>query len=216
MSALQTCTKGLSATASDVRLTNPSLGVLFRELKMIPPASLEQGPGVGRRTTAIPLSPSLPVISTPGTPSASHSMPQRPRVLVREDTVLVSNTETQSGSSHISYTRTNYGSTDAWSLPPPITWSHRDRTSNVSRSFSSMARGIFLPLKVTLCLSLVGFIILYAPALIGPIFTKFGHLLTSTWSSCSGFIAHGWRSFVGFLGNNRHIFIAWLKSLIAK
>lgn len=217
ISVLQIYTKGRSATASDVRLKSQSLGVLLRKLKMREPESLEQGPGVARRTTAIPSSPSLPILYTPGTLSASHSMPHRPQVSVREDTLFVTNTERPPRPFLISYSRSNYGSTDTWSLPPPITWSHRGCTSNVSRSFSSMGRGIFLPsLKVILCLSLVGFIVLYAPALIGQIFTKIGHLLTSIWSSCWGFITHGWHSLVRFLGNNWHVFIAWLKSLIGK
>lgn len=216
ISALQIYTKGRSATASDVRLKSHSLGVLLRKLKMRRPESLEQGPGVARRTTAIPSSPSLSILS-PGTLSASNCMPYRPQVSVREDTLSVTNTVRLSRPFLISYSRSNYGSTDNWSLPPPITSSHRGRTSNVSRSFSSMGRGIFLPsLKVITCLLLVGFIVLYAPALIGRIFTKIGHFLTSIWSSCWGFIAHGWRSFVGFLGNNWHVFIAWLKSLIGK
>lgn len=70
------------ATASDIRLRDRSLGILLRELGMKTPESWVRGPGVGRETTAIPSSPSLPVRSTQGKLSTAHNMPDHPQVLV--------------------------------------------------------------------------------------------------------------------------------------
>lgn len=220
ISALQTFTKGPFATASDTRLTSESLGVLYRELGMKAPGTWVQGLGVGRsrRNTVISSSSSLPGVHTPGTLHALHSTPYRLQISAREDTFLITNIKRSSQPHPISYTGSNYGSTDTWYLPPPVTWNHRGSTSKISRSSSSICRSIFLCVfTAILCLSLVGLIIFYGPwAFIGSIFAKIGHFFASIWSSCWGYIAHGWTSFVAFLSKSWHIFISWVKSLSGK
>lgn len=288
ISVLKTYTKGPTATALDVHLTSPSLDILLGELGIKAPQSGGRGPGVGRATTAIPPSPSLPVLSTqarlliprsmpyhppivvpkdilgeseapgpshrgatvmpsspslamrtfPDTVSAPHSIPSRPPISAREDTLLIT-TNTQRLSQPIplpSYTRVSYGSIETWSLPPPITWNPRGRTSKISGISNSICRERVLRcLKVALCLSILALVSFYIPwatigsiftkighsltsiwASIGSIFTKIGHSLTSTWSSCWGFVANGWGSFISFFRNSWHTFILWLKSLAWK
>ena len=231
------------ATASDIHLTSPSLGILLRELEIKAPQSWEREPGVGRATTArlltprsipyhiqimvpkhiwgesepgpshrgatvMPSSPSLPMRSFPDTVSAPHSIPSRSQISVREDTLLLTNTQRLSQPVPSPYTRDNYGSIDTWSLPPPITWNPRGRTSSIGRDI------FLLCLKVALCLSVLGLIVAFTPwGSIGSIFTKIGHSLISVWSSCWGFIANGWGSLITFFRHSWHTFAAWLKSL---
>lgn len=259
------------ATALDIHLTSPSLGILLRELEMKAPQSRERGPGVGRPTAAIPPppspSPSLPVLSTPArlltprikpcrpqavvpkdilresepgpsrrgatvmpsppslairtcsdTVSAPHSIPSCPQISVREYPLLITRTQRLSQPVPLPYTRDNYGSIETCSLPPPITWNPRGRTSKISRIFNSISRDtVLLCLKVAFCLSILGLFVLFTPwASIGSIFTKIGHSLTSIWSSCWGFVANGWGSFITFFRNSWHTFVAWLKSLASK
>lgn len=259
ISVLKTYTRGLTATASDIRLTNPSLGILLRELGIKAPQSSERAPGVGRATAAIPPPPSQPVLSTqarlltprsmsyhlqivvprdiwgesepgpshrgatvmpspslpmrcfPDTVSAPHSIPSRSQISVREDTLLLTNTQRLSQSVPLPYARDNYGSIDTWSLPPPITWNPRGRTCSVGRDI------FLLCLKFAICLTILGLIVFYTPwASIGSIFTKTGHYLTSIWSSCWRSVANGWGSLNTFLRNSWHTFVAWLKSLAWK
>lgn len=263
ISALKTYTRGLMATASDIHLTSLSLGILLRELGMKAPHSLEQGPSVGRATTAIPPSPSLPVLSTqarlltprsmlyhpkivvpkdiwgesepgpsqrgatvmppspslalrsfPDTVSAPHGIPSRSQISVCEDTLLLTNTQRLSQPVPLPYTRDDYGSIDTWSLPPPITWNPRGRTSNISHISNSIDWDIvLLYLRVALCLLILGLIVFYIPwAAIGSIFMKLGHSLTSIWSSCWGFVANGWGSLITFFRNSWHTFVTWLKN----
>lgn len=220
ISALQTYSKGLFAKASDFCLTDRSLGVLFRGLGMEATRSGERELVIGRRTSTIPLSPSLTVVYTPSTLYGSHSTPTHLQTIsVREDTRLVPNIQRSPQRQYpISHTRSIYGSTDTWSLPPPVTWNHHGRTSRVPRSSISVSRANFLHLfTAILCLSIFGLIILYAPwAFIGLIFTRIGHFLTSVWFSCSGYIAHGWSYFVGILSKSWHIFVEWVRSLVGK
>lgn len=252
------------ATASDIHLTSSSLDILLRELGMKAPQSWERGPSVGRATTGIPPSPSLPVLSNearlltprsvpyhpqivvpkdiwavsepgpshrraavmppsaslairsfPDTVSAPHSIPSRSQILVREDTSLLTNTWRLSQPGSLPYTRDNYGSTDTWSLPPPITWNPRGRTFNISHISNSIdSKTFLLYLKIALCLLLLGLIVFYTPwASIGSIFTKIGHSLTSIWSSCWGFVANLGVTFITFFRNSWHTFVTWLKSL---
>lgn len=256
ISALKTFTWGPTATAPDIHLTSASLGILLREVGIKTPQFRERGPGVGRATTTIPPSPSLPVLSTqarllkprsmpyhgqlvvpkdilgesepgpsrrgarvmpsspllamrtfPDTVSAPHTIPSRTPISAREDTLLITNTQRLSQPIPLHYTRDNYGSIETWSLPPPITWNPRGRTSTISRVSNSMSRErVFLYLKIALCLWILGLIVFYTPwASTGSIFTKIGHSLTSIWSSCWSFVANGWGSFV-----------AWLKSIAWK
>lgn len=179
---------------------------------------LEPGPSVSRGALVMPSSPSLPVISTSDTPSAAHKMPYHSRTAVRKENIVVPNRRKLYQPALISYRRGNYGSIDTRSLPPPITWSPRGRTSKVSRISNLIDRDILLScFKVALCLAVLGLIVFYIPwASIGLIFTKIGYYLASVWFSCWGFIANGWSSFVAFFRNSWHTLISWLKGLVWK
>lgn len=136
-----------------------------------------------------------------------HNTPTRPQISAREDTLITTSLQTFSSQPvPLPYTRANYGSIDDWSLPPPTTWNPRVRASRISRISNSISRVSFLDwLRIAWCLLILGLIVFHIPwAAIGSIFTNIGHFFTSIWSSCWGFVANSW-----------HTFVAWLKSLLA-
>lgn len=93
ISVLKTYRQGRTATASDIYLTSQSLDILLREVGIKAPQSSERGPGtVARATTAIPPSPSLPVLSTQARPLKPPRMPHRPQIVVSEVTLGESET----------------------------------------------------------------------------------------------------------------------------
>jgi hypothetical protein len=216
ISRLRTYTKGASATASEIRLTDESCELLFTKLGMRAPDSWERGFSVGERTLVLP----SPALSNQGILSTQYGRPDHPQISACEHTPLITNAQRSHRQFNTPCIRGDYGSTSPSFLPPPVTWRRR-RISRVYNSFNRIDWGFVIQSFVgILFILLLGFILITTYhaiwAFICRIFIEIRHFFISIWDSIKGFIGHEWSSFAVFLSNSWESFIAWLKSLVGK